>query len=205
MVLDIVVLIIFLIMLLYGYKKGFIGLVAKLVSTLLAFVLAYFLSTTTGVYVQNTAFGQKLVVGIKNGVVETLNDTKEITLISTIQEKTNILNESELVNKIVDYVFIGIGFAIVFIATKLILWIAFKIIESIFELPVLKTFNKLGGVIVSVLLFVLEISIVLAILKSLSTLSFVRGVIEIIQSSVIIKPIYENNIFANLILSKLIR
>ena len=100
--------------------------------------------------------------------------------------------------------FIGIGFISVFVVSRIVIFIVQKILESIFELPVLKTFNKLGGVIASALLFLIEVSIILAIVKSISSLNFMSGTINFIQSSVITKVLYDHNIFTNIILSKII-
>ena len=79
-----------------------------------------------------------------------------------------------------------------------------KILESIFELPALKEFNKLGGIITAAVLFIIEISIILAAIQSISSLSFMAKVVNTIQTSVITRILYEHNIFTNIILSKII-
>ena len=191
-------------MMLYGYKKGCIGIVAKLVSTILAFVLAYLLAKTVGGYISGTGFGINIAANIENAVLGEINASQETTIISVIQEKLNVNDETSLVQKVLDYAFTGVGFLVVFIIARIVLWIARSILESIFELPVLKTFNKLGGVVTSAALFIIEISIILAAIKSLSTISFVSGAVSVIHSSVITKILYDHNIFTSLILSKII-
>jgi len=204
MVLDIIIVALFVLMLLYGYKKGLIGIVAKLVSLVIAFALAYVLCGTVGQYISNTSLGVKIQTNISVTVIEVLNAPEETTVISEVKEKLQFANEQQLVEKLNAYVFTGIGFVTVFILSRIVLWIGKKILESIFELPLLKTFNKLGGAIASAILFVMEISIVLAIIKSLSTLAFMSGAIHIVETSVITKMLYEHNIFAALILSKIL-
>ncbi len=204
MILDIILIVLFIFMMLYGYKKGCIGIVAKLVSLVLAFVLAYLLAGTVGGYIANTSWGMNITTSIENNVLGKLNSLEENTVISMIQEQLSLENEIDIVGKITEYVFTGIGFVAVFIIARIVLWIAQKILESIFELPVLKAFNKLGGVITSAILFIIEISIILAVIKSISSLAFMNSAINTIQTSVITKALYDHNIFTNLIMNKII-
>lgn len=204
MILDIVLIILFLLMILYGYKKGCIGIVAKLVSLIIAFVLAYFLAQTVGNYIANTDLGANIATRIESKVLDSLNGSSEKTVVSIVQEQLNLKSEETIIPKIVEYVFTGVGFIVIFVVSRIILWIAQKILESIFELPILKTFNKLGGVITAAILYIVEISILLAVINSISTLSFMEKIVGTIQSSVITKVLYDHNIFTNLILSKII-
>lgn len=203
MILDIILIILFVLMMLYGYKKGCIGIVAKLVSLIVAFMLAYLLAQTVGGYIAGTSLGENIQNTIESKVVGELDSSEEFTVISMIQDKLGLANEQAIAGKIISYVFTGFGFITVFILARIVLWIAQKILEGIFELPVLKAFNKLGGVITAAILFIIEISIILAVIKSISTLTFMTGVVNTIYSSVITKAIYDHNIFTNIILSKI--
>ena len=204
MILDIILIVLFVLMMIYGYVKGCIGIVARLVSLVVAFILAYLLAETVGNYISITTLGESIRVSIESNILEKLITSENSSIVFFVQEKLGLENEQAVVEKIIQYVFIGIGFVSVFVVTRLVLWIAQKILENIFELPVLKMFNKLGGVIASAVLFVIEVSIILAIIKSVSALAFMNTVINFIQSSVIIKALYDHNIVTNLILSKII-
>lgn len=205
MILDIIIVILFIGIMLYGYKKGAIGIIAKLVTVMLSFALAYFFAESVGEYISETSFGMSLQTSITNTINDKLNTSKDSLIVLDVQENLVDNSQNEIYLKIMSYVFRGIGFAIVFVISRIVLWIAQKILEGIFELPVLKTFNKLGGVIASAVLFILELSIVLAIIKAISTLTFMNSVINIIDSSVITKALYTHNIITNLILTKLIK
>ena len=203
MVLDIILVIICIVMMLYGYKKGCISIVFKLVSLIIAFALAYFLADTVGQYVQNTSVGIKIENVIQNTVSDAIKNTDSLTYISTLQDKLNV-EDNNLFKSILEYVFWGIGFAITFILARLILFIAQNIIEKVFDLPVLKTFNNLAGLIASVVIFLIEVSIIFAIIESLSGLEFMSKLVNTIQSSVITKWLYDHNIITNIILKKII-
>ena len=203
MILDIIIVVLLIFMMIYGYNKGCINIVAKLLSLVLAFALAYVMALQAGEYIASTQFGGKIQTSIQNTMKIGLAEVGQEGIISVIKEKFSINDDKVLVDKIVDYVFIGIGFITIFILARIVFWIGQKILENIFELPVLRTFNKLGGVITSSILYIIEISIVLAAINMLATFAFMDGVVEVIQSSVITRFIYEHNICTKIILSKI--
>lgn len=205
MILDVILILLFICIMLYGYKKGAIGIIAKLVTVILSFVLAYFFAETLGEYISRTDFGMNIQTSIINTITDKLNEQSDYGTNLKLQETIGNATGNELVLKIVSYIFTGIGFAVIFIVSRIVLWIGQKILESIFELPVLKTFNKLGGVIAAALLFIIELSIILAIIKAISTLAFINAVVNVIHSSIITKTIYDHNIITSLILTKLIK
>lgn len=205
MILDIVLMVLFIGIIFYGYKKGAIGIVAKLITVILSFVLAYLFAETVGEYISKTSFGVNLQTAITNTVIDKLNASTDSEVVLKIQETMGHSTQNEMILKIVNYIFTGVGFVTVFVASRIVLWIGQKMLESIFELPVLKTFNKMGGVIAAAVLFIIEISIILAIIKTIATLTFMSGVVNIINSSVITKAIYDHNIIANLIVTNLMK
>lgn len=205
MILDIILMVLFICIMLYGYKKGAVGIIAKLVTVVLSFAVAYLFAETLGEYISKTSFGINLQTNITNAISDKLNPSNDTENFLKIQETMENTVENEMILKICHYIFTGMGFAVVFVISRIVLWIAQKILESIFELPVLKAFNKLGGIIASVVLFVIELSIILGIIKVISGLQFMNTVVNIINSSVITKAIYNHNIIANLILTRLIK
>ena len=205
MILDIVLIVLFIGMIIYGYSKGVVGILAKLIAVILSFVLAYLLADNVGEYISKTSFGLKIQTSLTSIVEEKINTASESDIISKIQMMLESLNESEIKVKIVHYMFTGMGFAVVFVISRIVLWFGLKLVESIFELPVLKTFNKLGGIIASTLLFIIELGIILAIIKTVSTLSFMNGIINAINSSAIAKVCYDHNIITNIIITKFIK
>lgn len=205
MSLDIVLIVLFVCIMLYGYKKGAIGIIAKLVTVILSFALAYLFAETVGEYISETSFGINIQTSITSAITDKIDTSSDSKAVLMIQEIIGNSAENEISIKIARYIFMGIGFAVVFVISRIVLWIVQKILESIFELPVLKSFNKLGGIIASALLFILELSIVLAIIEAISALAFMNTIVNAIESSVVTKAIYDHNIIANLILTKLIK
>lgn len=203
MILDIVLIVLLICMIIYGYIKGFIKIVAKLVSVIIAIVLAYLLAGIVGEWISNTNLGINIQTEIENRVTNKLINSEKDTTITIIEQNMEIQNQEVLVQKIIRYVFVGIGFVSVFVVARILLWMVQKILENVFELPVLRTFNKLGGVISASAIYVIEVYVVLAIIKSVSTLEFMNDVVATINSTVITKVLYDYNIVANIILSKI--
>lgn len=129
----------------------------------------------------------KIEGAIDNKVDEIVNDGKEA-----------------LATKIISTTFYGIGFILTFIGVKLILFIVFLIVELIFKLPVLKTFNKLLGGALELVLMLVRIWVVLGLINFVAPLEFMSKVVNIINGSVITKLLYENNIIVTLIMGKII-
>lgn len=204
MILDIILIVIVILSMLHGYKKGCISIIAKLVSVIIAFTLAYIFAQSVGEYISNTSVGDTIKTTIESEVAKGLTGTSVASVLSILQDKLEVSGGQVLADKIINCVFASLGFILTFIVVRIVLFIAQQILEAIFDLPILKSFNKLGGVLISGLLFVIEISIILAAISGMSALPFMSSVINCINNSIITKTIYENNLFADFILNKII-
>ena len=209
MIVDIILIIILISLISFGYKKGLMEIVTKIASIVIAFVLAYFFAKTAGDYIaNNTNIGAKAKVSIQNGVVEVLSQKGDLEKYSVLNKTMKDLNidlsssKSQIANKVTDYAFIGIGFGTVYLLVRIIAWVASMILEGVVKLPVIKSFNKLGGAIAGVVMFVIEISIVLCVIYFVSSFAFMKGIINLINSSIITKTIYNHNIITHLIVNR---
>lgn len=210
MLLDIILIIFLASLIGYGYKKGAVDVVAHLASIIIAFILAYFLARTVGDYIaESTIMGKNARASVENNITELMANDKSVGengIIGRLVEITRIdLSNSRTIiaAKLTDYIFIGIGFGAVYFITRIILWIAAMMLDGIFELPVLKTFNKLGGVIAGIVMFLIETGIIFAVIYFASSFDFMKGIIRLIDSSVIASTIYNHNIITDLLLSKI--
>ena len=204
MILDIIIILLLIFIMIYGYIKGCVNIIMKLLSLILSFIAAYYLGGLVGNFIKCTDFGQRIESSVESNILNGLATSEENSVVTMIKEAIGQGNVAEIGDALINYIFMVIGFVFVFIAVRIILWIVKMILENIFELPVLKSFNKVGGVIVATILFVFEISIILAIMKSISTLTFMTKAIDVIESSIIIKVVYEHNIVTSLVLGRII-
>lgn len=208
MLLDIVVIIALISCMVYGYKKGLIKVVSKIVSIVIALVLAYLLAKSVGQYIQNkTTLGNKANETIKTNITKILKDkdpTQNNAVIKSLEEivNMNVQNTKDMfAERITDYIFIGIGFEIVYILVRLVLWGATIVLDKMSKLPLLKPANKLLGMAFAIVLGFLEICVVLSIIYFLSAFEFMKGIVGFVNSSIIAGELYEHNIVTNIIQS----
>lgn len=218
MIIDIIVVALLVIGIIVGYKKGFAKIVLKLVGFILALVLAYIFCNSVAKYIYNdTGMGEKLSESIEQNLNGYINNKKEETNVDdyykniesflTSSEKQDIKEDTTMVNKVADkismYIIKGASFILIVIVVNLCVFILSLIFEGIFSLPVLKTFNKTGGCIVSFVLTLLKLWIILGILSLLSSVGIIDSVIKQINNSVITNWLYNNNILMSVILKSI--
>lgn len=208
MILDIILVIALILVISYGKKKGCVKILASLASIVVALILGYLFAKGVGYYIaDNTGWGSKLKTNIQTGITDFVSDAGEQNeVINKLEEKLQIKATAtdKFSEKITQYIFTGIGFEIVFVVTRLVIWVASLALNGVFKLPVLKQFNALAGIIASVVLFLVELSIILSIVYFTSSLGIMKTVVETINSSIMAKSIYEHNIINAIILTKII-
>ena len=179
MILDVIFIIVLLAAAFFGAKEGCVKVITKLVALIAAFVLAYMFAKTAGNYIENnTWIGEKVKDIIQVNVEQhTNNEQQGITIIQDMLNKFGVNATDLLSSKINGYVFTGIGFIAVYIIVRLILWVASIMLDGVFELPILKSFNKLGGMLVYIIIALIETSVILAVIKFMGT--FISSLTEI--------------------------
>lgn len=210
-ILDIVLLVILLLSLFFGYKKGLIGVAFNFCAFLVALVVTWILyAPITNIVINNTEIDD----GIKNAIIEKgviktqENDVKEDENIVNkyVQQYvttpiTNTTNDViEETAKVVSEKVVAIGVAIVlFIVVRIALILLKFVAEIIAKLPVIKQFNKAGGLIYGAIRGMFLIYIILAIMFFVMSINNSGMIANMINSSVISKVLYENNLILNII------
>ena len=210
-VLDVVLLIIFLLSLFFGYRKGLIGVAFNLCAFLVALVVTWILyNPITNVVINNTEIDDSIRNAIiEKGVIETKEDEEkeEENMInkyiqqyvtSTITNTTNEVVEETA--RVVSEKVVAIGVAIaLFIVVRIALILLKFVAEAIAKLPIIKQFNKAGGLIYGVIRGMFIIYIFLAILFFIMSINNSGMIANMINSSLISKYLYENNLILNII------
>ena len=102
-----------------------------------------------------------------------------------------------------DYSISPLVFVGIFILVSIICYILTMIWNIVCKLPILNSINKVGGVSLNVLKTVFKIWILLAIIYFVSFVPLVSTINNFIDSSVVTKFLYENNIIVNILKSTL--
>ena len=199
-----------------GYRKGLIGVAFKILSFLVAIVLAFILSKPVSNYIiENTQFDDN----IRNTIQETL-ESKEIENTTEESEENNmsdiitdyvakqikevtaetqdevaVLVSTNLTQAIVNAIcFIGI-----FIVARIALFFLKFLAEAIAEIPLIKQFNELGGVLYGVLKGFFVVYLLFAIVSLLAPIVNITGFLEMINTSFLGNMLYDNNLLLKIL------
>ncbi len=210
-VIDLIVIGIILLSTFLGYKKGLIGVAFKIASFLIAIIITLILFKPISNYIMNNTTFAKT---IEETIVEKLS-TQEIENGQINQENTNLpevvvnyinvglqdtVNEAkENIVKIVARNLAGTIIDILviislFIITRLLLLFAKAIFKLISEIPIIKQFNEIGGILYGILRGILLIYVILAIISFILPMLDKTSVLNIINNSILTKILYNNNL-----------
>ena len=217
-ILDIVIIAIMALSIFLGYRKGLVKIAVKLCAFLIAIIVSIvFYKPVSNIIINNTQLDEKIEsVIIENGSIKIEEDeirkdeqgeqqTNE-SFLENVQgyvEETVAETQNELIKKAAKEIsgrLINIIVIVgLFIITRLILILLVLISDVITNIPIIKQFNKLGGILYGIIRGVLLIYSILAIVFLVVSISGNSNIIQIIESSVLTEFMYESNILLNII------
>jgi hypothetical protein len=213
MLIDIIVLVILGVSGFVGYKKGLAGILVSVIALLLSIVLAVFLQNTVANYLYNeTSIGTSLQTSFKDMLTEQIEKNKD----STELENDNsfiymFFDKDELSKSMVEsgakqmttFVLKGISFVAIFVLVFVICYILRMLLNIVFSLPILNSINKIGGVGLNLLKTLFKIWIVLAIISFIGFIPMIDNLCSLIESSILTKLLYDNNLIIIILKSTL--
>ena len=208
--LDVILIVIILLNVIIFYKKGLVKLAVGLVAVIVSLILAMILyKPVTNIIIKNTEIDEK----IKESIINTLttesneNDTSDKGMMQYMQSyvavnKTKneiVIEASEVVStKIINVcAFLGI-----FVVVRILAILLTIIADLIMSLPILKQFNKAGGIIYGILKALIIIYIILAIIFAITYITGNTTISNVISETYITKIFYNNNVLLNFIFKK---
>lgn len=210
LIVDIIIVLIIALCTYIGYRKGLIGVAFKITSFLIALIITGILFYPISQFViQNTQIDETIQKSIQENFVskteqEEKEDTQNPSKIITdyIEEEVNEA-KNEGVNAValsLSQVIVRIGVAIVlFVIVRIILIFFKKFAEIIGELPIVKQFNKSGGIIYGALKGLFIVYFILAILSLIAPMISGTAFFEQVKQSYIGSFMYNYNILLMLI------
>ena len=217
-IIDLAIVLIMALCIFFGYRKGLIGVAFKILSFLIAFIVAITLSyPISNFIINNTEIATGLETSIQGKFVSETGEPVDIDQEAEIkaedsfsQEILNSINgtANDMKNQTVQVVSHNLALLIVravvsiglFIITKFILFFFRKIAETIAEIPIIKQFNKAGGIIYGVIKGLLVVYVILALASLLAPTLNNTDLIVSINKSFIGNMMYNNNILLKIIL-----
>lgn len=209
-ILDIILLAILAISIFLGYKKGLVRVAVKLCAFLIAIIVTLvFYRPVSNMIIDNTELNEK----IENIIIE--NGTKELqesdeegqkNILENMQEyvdNTITQTQNEIVKNAAKEISVRLINILVivglFIITRLALILLVLVSDVITNIPIIKQFNELGGLIYGIIRGLALVYVALAIVFLIVSMTANNNILSTINSSIITKFMYENNILLNII------
>lgn len=193
-IIDIVVFAFILISVLLGYKKGLISLGIHLVAVIVALVIAFILYRPIGNLVINTTSIDESLEQTIQGQIESAAESglgEDNALVKNVGEGlTQETSRSLAIN-----IIYGVTMLILFIILRICLVFINSIANAIAKLPILKQFNKLGGVLYGLLRGIIIVYAILLIIGLIITLNPEGALNQTISATYLTKVMIEHNIF----------
>lgn len=211
-IIDIVIVVIIALCLFLGYRRGLTGSLLKILSFVLAIVIAFilfkpvsnlvinhtnwddslktsieqFITEKTSTPEEESSLPQVIVDYIDETMAQSVNEAKEVAIENTAQSVTNLIVNA------------GVWIAVFIIARILLIFIKF-ITALIAKLPVIKQFDKLGGILYGILEAFVILYVLLAIISFIAPMINNAEFIDALNKSFIGSMLYNNNILLKIL------
>ena len=207
-IVDLIIIAVVLLFIFLGYKKGLTGSLIKLLSFIIAIVVAFVLyKPVANAVVENTVIDDNIrtTLSATLGVEDKTENTEE-NVPSTIMNNINkeIENATDEVKaNVIDHTtitIVNIGSGIViFLAVRVILVLISLFAKILTDLPVIKQVDKLGGLAYGAIEGIVIVYAVLAVISLTSVIWANNAVVTAIAKSSLGEMLYNNNIILNLL------
>ncbi len=215
---DLIIIGIFIACIGIGYIKGLTGSMLKIISFILALVIAFILFKPIAAFVvEHTNWDENLEQAIKQTLIkeEIPEESKQeeaesqsmpdvmLNYVNNAVEKAgteakNAIVESTARNMAITIINVAVLIAL-FIISRIVLLLVKGLAALLTKLPVIKQFDKLGGIFYGLLEALIIIYVLLAILSFISPMMEGTNIIKGIQESFLGGMLYNNNLLLKII------
>lgn len=188
-ILDVILVAIILLSAFLGYKKGLVKLGAKLFAGIIAIILTIIIyKPVSEMIIKNTSIDEKVRDTIIQNATNIMEENKQLPDAITNQVQNNILPEqAENIAKNLVY---AVTAVVLFLAVKIILSIVISLMDFVANLPLLKQFNEIGGIVYGLVRGVLIVCICVILMGVYSKINPESSLNKEIQNTYITKMIY---------------
>ena len=205
---DLIIIAILVLSIVMGYKKGLINVVFNIFAFFIALIATIILyRPVANIIINNTEIDDKIKSAIINNTTEE-KQSEESSSNTGMQKyiEDAIKNTAdEAKSQVIETVANTISIRAVEILTSIILFIVIRAVlivlkvftQAIANLPLIKQFNELGGVIYGIAKGLIIVYIILTIMYFVVSINGKGNIAEAINNSYITKILYNNNIIVN--------
>lgn len=190
-IIDIILVAILLLSAFLGYKKGLVKLGTRLFAGIIAIIVTIVIyKPVSNMIINNTQIDEKIENIILKNTPNLISEDSQITNSITNQIENQILPEqSKNISKNIVYIVTAI---VLFIFVKIALSIVISLIDFVANLPILKQFNEIGGIIYGIVRGTLIVCICILFMGIFIKINPESTLNNQIQNSHLTKIIYEN-------------
>lgn len=198
MILDLVIILVILLFTFLGYKKGLVKTAISILSFFIALIISIMLYKTVGnMIINNTEIDEKIENTISSKItMEDLKEKYEILPDSLIETGEATVND--IAKSIAQKIIYIATFILLFIALKIALLFAKFLAGIITKIPIIKQFDKLGGIIWGFAKGFLIVTVIFAAVSVVSPMLDPKY-IKTINDSTIGEFIYNHNLLMGII------
>ena len=207
-IVDLIIIAVVLLFIFLGYKKGLTGSLIKLLSFIIAIVVAFVLyKPVANAVIENTVIDDNIrtTLSATLGVEDKTENTEENvpwTIMDNINREIENATDEVKANVIdhttITIVNIGSGI-VIFLAVRVILVLISLFAKILTDLPVIKQVDKLGGLAYGAIEGIVIVYAVLAVISLTSVIWANNAVVTAIAKSSLGEMLYNNNIILNLL------
>lgn len=195
--LDLIIVLFILGSVYFGYKKGLITLGIQLITTIVALVITLMIYKPIGdVIIEKTTIDENIQSVVEKNVNNLVEEGSENSITHDLIEsaKNGMLPQaSETIAKNVIY---GVSILVIFIVLKIAISLIKVLANIIAGLPILKQFNKIGGVIYGLLRGLLITYVILMIISLINAVNPKGGLNNLVDDSQLAKEMTNHNILS---------
>ncbi len=215
-IIDLIIVAIFALCIFFGYQKGLTKCMIKILSFFIAIVVAAILfKPVSNFMIQNTQIDDTIKEAVVNLVSDDIEDNGEVKEDTNLpQAMINYINEAvknateETKNNVIQVAAeeiatttVNLGVAILlFIIVRIGLIFVSALSKLITDLPIIKQFDKTGGILYGALKALVIVFVILALISFISPMIEQTGIIVAINKSFIGSALYNHNILLNIVL-----
>ena len=200
----------------WGYRRGLVSVVFKIITFVISLLVVFVLyKPVSQSIINSTELDEILTEALADNLTGNALDegvfvfTEETTvskgMVELIQSfVSEALNESTgdpvnyVASKLAVFMIQTGTFLLLFMLSRCLLLFVKFAAELIANLPIIKMFNKSGGLIYGVLKGFFTVYLILAVFSLISPIIYDYGVIQAIQDSALGRGMYDNNLILNI-------
>ncbi len=216
-IIDLIIVGIIALCVVFGYKKGLTGSILKIISFILALVIAFiFYKPVANYVIENTEWDnniEKSIIEMLEGEVQEKGKIDEestnlpdiiVNYINEALEQTVGKTQTEILQETavgISTTIINAGsFIAVLIIARILLIVIRLFAKFITDLPIIKQVDKTGGIIYGIIEGLVIIWVIISIISFVSPVMEGSGIVEAINKSFLGGILYNNNLLLKIIL-----